>query len=344
MSIRNKEKNALKRLFIHQRIGAEFFTNYVCAELLNRNFDCRINYYRNFRNPIFRLVLSLYLSATGLVQIISGRKLVYQFPPKIEVIPLIFLSQIIRRPPISIVHDLDYLRKITNHGLLFSLDPKGFRMLRYSDVIVHQGRMWDLLVQHNVQPKAYIKFWPYLLSHDIRSSNTSENSKEISPTILYAGNLVKEKCGFLEDIGKLNRHIDIYGQADFINKHKCISIHPPFKEKEPPKIVTPTFGLIWDGDSLNGLEGLYGEYQKLNLPAKLSLYLAMGIPVIVSTDSNMARFVLDSGIGICVNNLYEIPHRFESNNWNSMVKKCHELSEEVTGGFDFIRAFKQLQN
>ena len=42
-----------------------------------------------------------------------------------------------------------------------------------------------------------------------------------------------------------------------------------------------SFGLVWDGISVETCAGVYGEYLKVNNPHKTSLYLASGIPVII---------------------------------------------------------------
>ena len=51
------------------------------------------------------------------------------------------------------------------------------------------------------------------------------------------------------------------------------------------------FGLVWDGTSLDGCNGRYGEYLKFNNPHKTSLYLSCGIPVIIWKEAALADFV-----------------------------------------------------
>lgn len=284
------------------------------------------------------------LAITSISKFISGKRLVFQFPPKVEVIPSILIAQWLGIKPIAIVHDLDYLRKIENFGLRCILDPKGFRMLRHSAVIIHPGGMWNLLVENGITPKANINFWPHIITNQVSSKNKISPATEVSPTLLYAGNLVQEKCRFLKDLKKLQRPVSLYGESNFEITGEQISIHPPFKEDKPPELLVPALGLVWDGDSIEGLQGNYGEYQKLNLPAKLSLYLAMGIPVVVSVESNISKFVNDSGIGISVNNLYEIPLTFSSEVWNSYLEKSSTIGKKVLDGQDFIAAFETISS
>ena len=290
-----------------------------------------------------RFLLSTFLATRTFGQIIGGRKLVFQFPPKIEVIPSILLAQALQRRPIAIVHDLDYLRNIRNHGLLFTSDPRGLRMLRHSTVVVHEGRMSDLLNKHNIFPKAYIQYWPHLLKNKPNMEDNPQGFGEVSPILIYAGNLNLKKCRFIEDLDQLKRSIALYGTGNFEIKSKNISLHPPFMDAIPPKLSAPALGLIWDGDSINSLQGTYGEYQKMNLPAKLSLYLAIGIPVVVSIESNMAKFVKQEGIGICVQNLLQIPITFSSEQWRFYRENVQRLSQEIFKGSDLITAFKNLE-
>jgi hypothetical protein len=330
------------KLIIHQRKSAEFFTNYCCAKVLHASFDCKIVTYPKLENPLMRILLSTFLATRAVGQIIGGRKLVYQFPPKIEVIPAILLAQAFGRRPIAIVHDLDYLRNIRNHGLLFILDSHGHRMLRHSTVIVHKGRMADVLKEQNIFPKSYIQYWPHLLEKKPKMEDSSRQFVEVEPVLLYAGNLNLKKCQFVESLDYLNRKITLYGTANFEIKSKNISLFPPFMDATPPKISAPTLGLIWDGDSIDGLQGTYGEYQKINLPAKLSLYLAIGIPVVVSIESNMVEFVRHKGIGICVQSLQQIPITFSSEEWRFYVGNVQRLSQEMFKGSDLIAAFRSL--
>jgi len=331
------------KLFIYQREFAEFPSNIACAKILNERLGCKIYNYSKIDTPVLRILIGLILAIKASRRIIRGNTLVYQFPPKVEVIPTILLSQLIRNRPVAIVHDLDYLRNIQNFGLRCVLDPKGFRMLRNSTVIIHQGRMWDLLVQNRIFPKSYINFWPHLISKENSQNLNYASNEAVAPILFYAGNLIVEKCGFLKDINKLERLIHLYGNTNFPIESTNILINPYFPEDTPPQISSPTIGLIWDGDSMTSLAGTYGDYQKLNLPAKLSLYLAMGIPVVVSSESNIAKFVIDSGIGICVNSLYEIPKTFIRKDWEIFENNSREIGKKVKNGDDLVLAFERLQ-
>lgn len=70
--------------------------------------------------------------------------------------------------------------------------------------------------------------------------------------------------------------------------------------------VNGDFGLIWDGDSTQEITGLAGHYIRYNTPHKTSLYLASGLPVIISKNAAIASFVQDNNIGVCINSLSEI--------------------------------------
>ena len=70
------------------------------------------------------------------------------------------------------------------------------------------------------------------------------------------------------------------------------------------------FGLIWDGTGVDSCEGLYGHYMRFNSPHKLSLYVALGLPVIVWREAAIADFVLKQGIGVTVGNLLELDDSF----------------------------------
>ena len=49
-------------------------------------------------------------------------------------------------------------------------------------------------------------------------------------------------------------------------------VYPP---DQLPDKIQGGWGLIWDGSSLKGCQGNYGEYLKYNNPHKTSFYIAM---------------------------------------------------------------------
>ncbi|EQC81107.1 Glycosyltransferase [Enterococcus sp. HSIEG1] len=67
------------------------------------------------------------------------------------------------------------------------------------------------------------------------------------------------------------------------------------------------FGLAWDDKLPAG--GDYQQYTKYNAPHKISLYLSLGIPVIVWQQAAIAEMVQKLGLGIVIAGIEEIDHK-----------------------------------
>lgn len=66
------------------------------------------------------------------------------------------------------------------------------------------------------------------------------------------------------------------------------------------------WGLIWDNEDDNS-DNFYHTYQEYNWPAKLSVYLRSGIPVIVSKKAQTYSYIKDNHLGIGIDDIKDIP-------------------------------------
>ena len=101
---------------------------------------------------------------------------------------------------------------------------------------------------------------------------------------------------------------------------------------ELPAQLEGSFGLVWDGNSLE--EG--DHYLRYNNPHKLSLYLTAGLPVIVWEQSASAAFVNLHDIGFTVKSLREIPLKIQQmsdEQFNTIHKNALAISKKTTGGY-----------
>lgn len=128
--------------------------------------------------------------------------------------------------------------------------------------------------------------------------------------ICFAGNL--SKSVFLRDLPSVISScasINLYGSpSDNIRTGESVRYLGRFSPDDISGIHG-SWGLVWDGDSCSGISGNTGEYLKLNSPHKASLYIAAGLPVIVSSESAIAPYVESKGLGICVSSLGELSER-----------------------------------
>lgn len=124
-------------------------------------------------------------------------------------------------------------------------------------------------------------------------------STEAGKTVIFAGNL--SKAGFVKGLVNLPVDFSLYG----LPKLDSSSYKGAFDGNQPEGLYGD-FGLVWDGDSLETCNGMLGEYLRFNAPFKLSLYLALGLPVIVWRESAMATYVERYHLGLCIDSLHHL--------------------------------------
>ena len=88
-------------------------------------------------------------------------------------------------------------------------------------------------------------------------------------------------------------------------------IYKGFFHSDNVSKIEGSWGLVWDGDSEETCNGVYGEYLKMNSPHKLSLYIVARLPLIVWKESGLTDYVLKRNLGIAINSLRELPNRLK---------------------------------
>ena len=244
----------------------------------------------------------------------KGDVLVVQYPVRAHTV---FLSNALRKikhkdvTAICIIHDLESLRFAIS-GDKSSLAKKRYRIeeisaLKYFDkIIVHNESMRQKIHQLFGVPldkMINLEIFDYLYT-----PKTEEANAAYGGPVLIAGNLDKNKCGYVYDLPE-GAEFNLYG-ANFdeqAEKRTNVKYIGKVNPDELPGVLKGSFGLVWDGPTGNGCKGVFGEYLKYNNPHKTSLYLAAGLPVIVWSESAMADFVKAHKCGLTVGNLNQIP-------------------------------------
>ncbi len=165
---------------------------------------------------------------------------------------------------------------------------------------------------------------------------------ELPWKIVIAGNLKQEKCGYLYKLPNLsNIKFELYGPDYSGSPGENISYHGSFSPDELISHINGHFGLVWDGESCELCSGAYGQYLKYNNPHKFSLYLASGIPVIVWTESALARYVEEKGIGLCVSSLEEMDivlNGLEREKYYSIKDNVLKIRKDIISGKHLMAA------
>lgn len=187
--------------------------------------------------------------------------------------------------------------------------------------------------------------------HDYRSeSEPKKRQYESAPSkIIYAGSIAERKNMFLVKLSGVIKHceIHVYGSnhiADLKPSENLI-LHNAMESDDFIATATGDFGLVWDGDSLTGCTGDFGEYLRVNTPHKASFYLRAGLPLIVWSGSAIAQIVEREGIGIVVDRIDNIEDILESltvNDMRLMRDNVERVSRDLANGMSMRRALAQI--
>jgi len=162
--------------------------------------------------------------------------------------------------------------------------------------------------------------------------------------VAVAGGLGAGKARYTECLKKI-RGVEwiLYGHGYDVRRHsgvniKCGGCLPP---EILPQMIDADFGLVWDGDSIDTCEGATGNYLRYNNPHKFSLYVASELPLIVWSESALAKTVKELGIGITVDrlgNLNDILNDVTDIEYQAMVTSLKGLSSKVRSGYFTAKA------
>ena len=241
---------------------------------------------------------------------------------------------------IVLIHDLDSIRfpgekeKQENH-------EKNFWDLA-DVIIVHNYRMKEYLRKQGVKkPMVELGIFDYILEPQGIKDRESHFRE-----VVIAGNLDGNKAQYLRKLRELKKlDFRLYGPG-FEERMKDQNVvykgvYPP---DQLPDKIQGGWGLIWDGSSLTGCEGNYGEYLKYNNPHKTSFYIAMEMPVIIWKKAAMAKFVEENQIGITVGSLEELPdiiNQISYEKYKEIAGNTRKVSEKIRAGKYLEEALKE---
>ncbi len=217
-----------------------------------------------------------------------------------------------------------------------------FKRLKY--FIVHNERMKQWL-NENVGGVQSVEtdFFDFLASPSVQP-------RTISPNIVFAGNLSKSQ--FLEQMGLIQQeqpdlHFDIYGPHQTLEMlaQPNLSWHGVDDPYGLPQKLKGSFGLLWDGTSIRGMDGSIGRYMKYISHHKLSLYILSGLPIIVPAASAGEYLVKKYKIGVAVNNISGIEEAINAlseDQYQQMRKNMQPLAKKISTGGCLKDALQKL--
>lgn len=184
-----------------------------------------------------------------------------------------------------------------------------FRQYRY--FILHNNAMEQWLRQQVPEHQAVlIEFFDFL-------TTPSDVKREPALSIAFAGNL--EKSPFLEKMDAVAGRcpgvsFNLYGPHVTQAMQACPNVF--YKGiVEPyslPRVLEGAFGLIWDGEGVEGPEGSMGHYMQYITHHKTSLYILSRMPLIVYEQAGSAELIKRYGIGFTIRNLFELEEKLQA--------------------------------
>lgn len=242
---------------------------------------------------------------------------------------------------ISIVHDVEELRAFRYNEYY----KKEFEtMIDLADIIVvHNNKMYNWFVENGIEESKLVN----LEIFDYIQNMNQDKQINFSKAITVAGNLDITKCQYISQLGKIEGvKINLYGPNfdENMKRYSNIEYRGSFPVDEIPQRLNEGFGLVWDGESINGCLGLSGQYLKYNNPHKLSLYLSSGLPVIIWNEAAEAELVKRYKVGVCVESLYElnaVMKTITEDDYKYMLNNVKSLRNKLVKGYFSEKAIKE---
>lgn len=244
---------------------------------------------------------------------------------------------------VTLVHDLGAFRR---HKLTPGQENR--RLSQTDFLIVHNAAMKQWLLQHGCRMPLYeLGIFDYLSDSKPARYDTPHHPWRV----VYAGGLGRWRNNFLYDIDPyIDRwELHIYGKGldgQAAQGWKHIAYHGFVDSETFVGTAEADFGLVWDGDSLDECTGPWGVYLKINNPHKTSFYLRAGIPVLVWSQSAMAPFIAEHGLGIAIDSLKDIGRVLNGltpDRYAALKANATALSGKLGDGYFIKQALRAAQ-
>jgi glycosyltransferase involved in cell wall biosynthesis len=239
---------------------------------------------------------------------------------------------------VCIIADIEGLRDADE--MLLKKETRQLKSQRY--FIVHNNRMKSFILQLVPGSVCSVLNFFDFLAEPVQTKRTN------GYWIVFAGNLEKSK--FLSSLDKMadpGLHFNLYGPGpdEKLLLYKNVSYYGIHKPYDMPSVVQGSFGLIWDGESIDSCTGGYGEYLRYNSQHKLSLYILSGLPVIIWDKAATAELVKQYKIGITIKHLNEMADKINAltdDEYQQMQNNMQPLADRISKGECLGNAIDEL--
>lgn len=238
---------------------------------------------------------------------------------------------------VLLVADIDGLKDNDEPVLAREIDL--FRSIHY--FIVHNANMEAFIREYAPLAKV-VQLGPF----DFLATPYSGTRMQFQG-INFSGNL--SKSPFLEKVGQISGlQFQVYGEGctPGMLAQPNLQYHGIHPAQQLPSILKGSYGLIWDGVSLDEPTDALGRYMHYIHHHKLSLYILAGLPVIAPVFSGSAAFILTHQIGWLVNTLYEIPDLLKTIDRVTYEQTCRRmipLARSISTGMHLRKALSAIE-
>ncbi|MCH3919917.1 MAG: hypothetical protein LKE39_05500 [Sphaerochaeta sp.] len=240
---------------------------------------------------------------------------------------------------VLLVHDLDGIRfsarKDVKEKEVLYLETLQFAKADFG--IVHNSRMKQYLVAKGISEAKLVELgiFDYLIS-PYEPLRIAERMIGRTLPIVIAGNLSSGKASYVYHLPE-GIAFNLYG-VNYDGSQTTANVHfkGAFEPDELPYVLSGSFGLVWDGDSIDCCSGGWGAYLRYNNPHKTSLYLASGLPVIIWKEAALATFVLDNKCGLVVDSLPQLAGLIASLSdaeYEALRRNADLVGKRLRGGY-----------
>ena len=258
-------------------------------------------------------ILAFFLDLIGIIRacilLQKNDVLFLQYPVKKYFSFLCHVAHLKGARTVSLIHDLGSFRrkKLTIQKEINRLSDSDY-------IIASNEKMKGWLKEHGLQkPVGALGLFDYRSE----SKCSEEVTEREQVKVVYAGALSMKKNSFLVDLSQTlsNWQLLVCGNKEGLQglqENPQITYQGFVPSEEFIKHIDADFGLVWDGNSLDGCSGEYGQYLKWNSPHKVSFYLRAGLPLIIWKEAAAAPIIEEAGVGITIRSLKELDDRLKA--------------------------------
>lgn len=299
----------------------------------------------NYTHSAYSFFYSLASVILGIIRLPRNTILIIQYPLSKYLNLLLKVARFKNCKTILLIHDLDSERTSK-----LSITYETALLNKSTTLIALNDRMKSFLMDNGVnKPIVSLGIWDYLPNSTSIVSPARIDQNQY--TVAYAGGLSERKNAFiykLQEVYSHNLNFRLYGPG--FQKEKLdqgidrIDYKGAFSPTEITNQINASFGLVWDGDSLETCSGAFGEYLKINNPHKTSMYISAGLPIIIWEQAALASFISEHNIGITIDSVRDLPARLQNlsiSDYNKMVGNVAAIQDKISQGYYLETALKK---